>query len=258
MTSMEADFLPFAFQESVSTRRAWTALSHGDKDRYVRLRTQFITTFQESKSKGKALSDSTFRREVQAVVDFTGYSETRREERSIVAGLACGGHCLAINNRELKKLLGRCKSSINGSFQRMGYCVVKGCGKARECVLSLLPSLHRDAGALRQWTVRYSDNPLLTTPDRPPDFTVAAASDGCLDSAKSDEGQPTNSGEQTDASPDDGARRTVVREPVRFWDDLFLEDDQFATFLAHENEVRTERGIHGCELNGTDGSGTTL
>jgi hypothetical protein len=246
---METDFLPFAFQDSVSTRRAWTTLSDSDKDRYVQLRTQFIAAFQESKSKGKALSDSTFRQEVQAVVDFTGYSEPHREERSIVAGLACGGHHLAINNREMKKLLGRCKSSINGSFQRMGYSVVKDCAKARECVLSLLPSLHRDAGALRQWTVRYSENPLLTTPDLPPDFTFAAHSD----SAKSDESLMPNSGEQTDASPDDAARKTTGREPVHFWDDLFLEDDQFAAFLAHENETRTDRGIHGADLNATDG-----
>jgi hypothetical protein len=246
---METDFLPFAFQESVSTRRAWTALSHSDKDRYVQLRAQFIAAFQESKSKGKALSDSTFRQEVQAVVDFTGYSELHREERSIVAGLACGGHSLAINNRELKKLLGRCKSSINGSFQRMGYSVVTACAKARECVLSLLPSLHKDAGALRQWTVRYSDNPLLTTPDHPPDFAVVAPSDGCLDSMKSDEGQTATS----DTSTNDVARRAAGRESVHFWDDLFLEDDQFATFLAHENEMRAERGIPGCDLNGTEG-----
>jgi hypothetical protein len=255
---MEADFLPFAFQESVSTRRAWTALSHNDKDRYIQLRTQFIAAFQESKSKGKALSDSTFRMEVQAVVDFTGYSESHREERSIVAGLACGGHCLAINNRELKKLLGRCKSSINGSFQRMGYSVVKACTKARECVLSLLPSLHRDAGALRQWTVRYSDNPLLTTADRPPDFATAAASDTGLDSTKSDEGQATNPGEQTGARPDDAARRGFGREPVHFWDDLFLEDDRFAAFLAQENEMRTEPGIQDCDINETEGSVGTL
>ena len=219
----------FTFQESLSIRRAWTSLSQSDKERYMQLRTRFFAAFQESKSRGKGLSDTAFCSEVQAVVDFTESSDTNREERSIVAGLACCGRYVAVNNRELKRLTSRCKSSINGSFQQMGYSGIRATAKSRECVLSLIPSLRTDAGALRQWTARFSHNPVLTTPDSPPEFESGQSA---RDAVKSDE--------SVDAVGEEIARRPNERDAIRFWDELFLEDDQFASFIARDQRAASD------------------
>jgi hypothetical protein len=61
---------------------------------------------------------------------------------------------ICVNTRQLKDFLGRCKSSINGSFQQLGYVAVPTKSKARTCVLSLLPGLVNEPNILRQWTVR--------------------------------------------------------------------------------------------------------
>jgi hypothetical protein len=226
---MDNDFMLFTFQESLSVCRAWTSLSQTDKERYMRLRSKFLAAFQESKSRGKGLSDSAFCSEVQAVINFTESSDTNREERSIVAGLACCGPYVAVNNRQLKRLTGRCKSSINGSFQQIGYSGIRAAAKSRESVLSLVPSLRTDAGALRQWTARFSDNPVLTTPDRPPEFESGQSSG---DTVKSDE--------YVDAGGEEVTRRPNERDPIRFWDELFLKDDQLSSFVARDQRAASD------------------
>jgi hypothetical protein len=72
------------------------------------------------------------------VLKFLEYSESHREERCILAGIAFAGPFICVNTRLLKSFLGRCKSSINGGFQQMGYVAIKTKTKARGCVAAVL------------------------------------------------------------------------------------------------------------------------
>jgi hypothetical protein len=55
----------------------------------------------------------------------------------------------------LKAFLARCKSSINGSFQQLGFIALRSKAKARDCVLIVLPALHNQQTIARQWTARF-------------------------------------------------------------------------------------------------------
>jgi hypothetical protein len=85
---------------------------------------------------------------------FVTASELQREERAIVVGLAVSGDYIVVNTWQLKNLIGRCKSSINGCFRSLGYQAFPTQAKSRQCVLDILPSLRTNPGALRQWTAR--------------------------------------------------------------------------------------------------------
>jgi hypothetical protein len=94
-----------------------------------------------------------FMKEVLAVLQYIERSTENAEVRSIVTGLCFHGPFVCINTRALKGILCRCKSSINGLFQELGY----GQWRARydrEFVLLAMPSLKKDPGMLRQWTIR--------------------------------------------------------------------------------------------------------
>jgi hypothetical protein len=73
-------------------------------------------------------------------------------EGRLLVGVAFAGPYICVNTRQLKLLVSRCKSSINGSFQQLGYTSMRA--KSGELLGGILPSLAKEAAALRQWTVR--------------------------------------------------------------------------------------------------------
>lgn len=162
----------FAFHDSIRTTRAWDLLPEADKEIYTTLRTAFQSTTKSTSREQKKIQ---FKSEIRSILDFIESSDRDREDRSIVSGIAFTGPFICVNTRQLKNLIGKCKSSINGCFQQLGYVAVKTKPKARTVVLSILPSLHGDPGAQRQWTVRYHPgDPLFIskyTSDEYPEMT---------------------------------------------------------------------------------------
>jgi hypothetical protein len=137
--------------ERLSTKRAWSALSSDDKQMYLTLRRNFL----QRTTSTDIPNTSRFYQDIQAVTTYINRSPDNRETRAIVVGLAMSGQFLAVNTRQLKNLLGRCKSSINGCLRHLGYFGFNTKQKSRNCVLDILPSLKTDPGALRQWTARF-------------------------------------------------------------------------------------------------------
>ena len=136
-----------------SSQAAWAALTRADQDEFGRVRSELHLS-QNSAQKDKRLVQ--FPLELASVLAFIDRSPHGVEERSIAAGASFAGPFIAVNTRHLKHFIGRCKSSINGCFQLIGYPTVRVKAKARECVLACLPSLANEPAALRQWTVRYA------------------------------------------------------------------------------------------------------
>ncbi|KAK8899011.1 hypothetical protein M9Y10_001307 [Tritrichomonas musculus] len=129
----------------------WDRLTADDKAEFFRLRNQ-LHSYQ--KPTGKDPRVVTFRKELLSVLQFTERDEAHREERCILTGIAFAGPLICVNTRLLKSFLGRCKSSINGGFQQMGYVAIRTKGKARTCIVTVMRSLTSDPALLRQWTVR--------------------------------------------------------------------------------------------------------
>jgi hypothetical protein len=77
-----------------------------------------------------------------------------RDSRCVICGIAAAGGFVCVNTQQLKRLIGRCKSSVNSGFQQISYDVVRNRAKARDALWAIVPDVRADAGSLRQWTVR--------------------------------------------------------------------------------------------------------
>jgi hypothetical protein len=133
----------------------WNQLSSDDKSEFLKLRAGFR---QGQKVSSKDRRVITFRRELLMVRDYLERSDSNREARCVIAGVCFAGPYVCINTRQLKSFLSRCKSSINGSFQQLGYVAIRTKCKAKSCVLAALPSLRSQQDLLRQWTVRWTSD----------------------------------------------------------------------------------------------------
>lgn len=129
----------------------WENMALKDKTEFIQLRDSF---HQNQKTSVKDRRLVSFSNEMQMVLNFTEKNDTYRENKCILIGVAFAGPFICVNTRQLKTFLGRCKSSINGSFQQLGYVALRTKSKARNCVLSVLPSLSNESNLLRQWSVR--------------------------------------------------------------------------------------------------------
>ena len=130
----------------------WMRLTLEDQAEFIKLRNQFLAT---SKIAAKDRRVVAFRHELIITLHYVERSPLNIEERSILTGICFCGPLIAVNNRQFKFFSGRCKSSINGSFQQLGYSAVKTKSKAKACIKDLLPSLTNFPQIIRQWTIRY-------------------------------------------------------------------------------------------------------
>jgi hypothetical protein len=162
------------FEESISITRSWMALPAQDKCRYSQLREVFLHRSLRDKPDTGALFES----EIQSVRQFVDYSPIGREDRAIIAGLAMSADLVAVNTRQLKNLIGRCKSSINAGFHRLGFAPIRAKPQVRERVLAALPLLRQDPASLRRWTVRVAD---ATEEAAQPGEIQETAEDGGID-----------------------------------------------------------------------------
>jgi hypothetical protein len=137
----------------------WNSLTADDRSEFIRLRSHFHQCQKCSSSDRRGV---TFSKELQVVLSFIERSPDNMESRCIVTGICVAGPVICINTRQLKVFLCRCKSSINGILQELGYLAIRTRTKTRQAIQVCLPSLDRDADLLRQWTVRYvSDGSLF-------------------------------------------------------------------------------------------------
>lgn len=165
----------FSIGDSLSIGEAWNALSSEDQQTYLSMRNDFQ---KESKPSRKDRKTAIFKKEIQMIIDFIEHSPDGREARSIVSGIAIGGSFICVNTRQLKNFIARCKSSINVSFQDIGYIAVKTKAKAKSVVSTVIPSLTGNAGFLRQWTCRFCPTlPLFQSRFIFPDFPPISDSD---------------------------------------------------------------------------------
>ena len=75
-------------------------------------------------------------------------------KRCLVCGVVWLSTGIAINTRQLRLLINKCKSSINGSLHRMGYSSFTSRGDTDSELIHKLPMLENNFAELRQWTVR--------------------------------------------------------------------------------------------------------
>lgn len=141
--------LPSFFCDLSTNHDVLSLLPQDEKLQYIKMR----ETFQSEQVHPS--HQSRFREQIEQIFRWVDARSVQRQVRGLIAGLISCGAWICVNTRQLQKLLGRCKSSINHGFQQLGYCSMKSNTRSQECLLAALPCLVKDQWLSRQWTVRY-------------------------------------------------------------------------------------------------------
>ncbi|KAK8896253.1 hypothetical protein M9Y10_014150 [Tritrichomonas musculus] len=131
--------------------RYWNLLSAEDRYKYTVMRAEMSSPSNKNQRNKRI---ETFSDALDKIKNFAIRDESDDWKRCLVCGICWLPEGIAINTHQLKILIFKCKSSINGSLQKMGYNVTLGRTEAANAMTSSIPFLKNSSSELRQWTVR--------------------------------------------------------------------------------------------------------
>jgi hypothetical protein len=135
------------------------ALSEGGRSRYGAL--------HSSLSLSRATRHRTFDECLSQIRGFTVRDDGDDKLRSVVCGVFWLPDGVAINVRQLRLLMGKCKSSVNSSLQKIGFSVTLRRTEIVAGITSHLPFLLDHPAELRKWTIRRRPG-FVSPPPGPP------------------------------------------------------------------------------------------
>ena len=129
----------------------WDHLQESDKQQYNIMKT-LLSSSQTKNRRNK--SAETF----QDVLDTIKLYVVRGDDNDLYRGIVCGIYWInddiVINTRQLRLLLDKCKSSINGSFQMIGYLSPSSSTDTTPILSKTFPFWKDNFKEIRQWTIR--------------------------------------------------------------------------------------------------------
>ncbi|KAH0787822.1 potassium/sodium hyperpolarization-activated cyclic nucleotide-gated channel 1 [Histomonas meleagridis] len=122
-----------------------------DQADYTKLKEALTSRYCRNR-RGKRLE--TFVESLNAIRNFCVRGKEDDWKRCLVCGIFWIPNGIAINTRQLGIFIDRCKSSINGSLQKMGFSAIQNHENSTSIVLKVIPFLTNNYAELREWTVR--------------------------------------------------------------------------------------------------------
>lgn len=130
----------------------FSILTPEDQQGYFDLKDNLRDSNRNNKKKNGI---DTFADLLQMIKKYAFQSSTDVWKRFLVCGIAwTQNDYVAINTHQLHLLLGKCKSSINGSLHRLGYSALGFRGESSSELVDTIPFLKTSFQELRQWTIR--------------------------------------------------------------------------------------------------------
>ena len=129
----------------------WNYLSPQDKYQYIYLQNSFNQACTKNK---RNMRIDNFQRSLQTLQQYCLRGDGHDWRRCLVCGICWLPDGVAINIRQLTLIVGRCKSSINGSFQKMGYDVIDSRCTVLNAIENIIPILKGNNQETRQWNIR--------------------------------------------------------------------------------------------------------
>ena len=126
-------------------------LSKEDQAMYVSLRNG-LSSHACRNRRGKRLE--TFSEMMNTIKQYCIRSSDSDWKRCLVCGVCWLPTGIAVNTRHLSLLTDKCKSSINGSLQKMGYNTVQCRTEYSQPLIDQIPILKNNFNELREWTIR--------------------------------------------------------------------------------------------------------
>ncbi|EAX92155.1 hypothetical protein TVAG_383280 [Trichomonas vaginalis G3] len=139
----------------------WDLLTEQDKMSYKYLRQTLASPRCKNRRNRSA---KTFNDILEAIKKFVVRGDGRDHDRALVCGVCWLRNSIAINTRQLRLILSKCKSSINGSFQTLGYGTIPNGTESSAELIKYFPEFEGNFNELRQWTVRQLNNQVATPP----------------------------------------------------------------------------------------------
>jgi hypothetical protein len=130
----------------------WEFLSDSDKASYLQLKREFT---EPGMRNGRNIRLESFDGFLEAIRHFAERKDDQDWRRFLVCGVCWMDDAIAINTRQLRILISKCKSSINGSLQKMGYTTNMSHSESWKVLFPHIPLLKDHFSELRQWTIRY-------------------------------------------------------------------------------------------------------
>lgn len=134
------------------TPQYWDLLSEPDRAGYNQLKHDF-TAGNIKRVRNNRLE--TFEEILEAIRHYAERKDDDDWKRFLVCGVCWMDQAIAINTRQLRLLVSKCKSSINGSLQKMGYTTNMSHSESWKILFPHIPLLKDHFSELRQWTIRY-------------------------------------------------------------------------------------------------------
>lgn len=131
-------------------------LAEQDKIEYFKLKSSLEIT---SVKRNRGHRIEAFGAILDEIRQFVDKGDENDWKRSLVCGVCWMDNMIAINTRQLRFLVTKCKSSINGSLQRLGYLTNPSHAESWKMFISKIPFLKDNYNELRQWTIRCKNNP---------------------------------------------------------------------------------------------------
>ena len=131
-------------------------LSEYDRIQYSYLRMNLSTPLNKNQRNKRV---ETFADSLSAIKLFCVRGDQDDWKRCLVCGVAWLGDNVAINTRQLRLLIFKCKSSINGSLLKMGFNVTVGRTETSHEIVQQFPIIRDNTSEIRQWTIRRRAEP---------------------------------------------------------------------------------------------------
>lgn len=135
----------------------WDLLNNADKEAYNKMR---IALSSPACKHRRHHSNELNREIVNTIKSFVVRNDADDWKRALVTGIVWLPNAIAINTRQLRLLLSKCKSSINALFQKLGYYTIPTTNDYSSSIISCFPLLKDNFPELRKWTIR-----LISPPD---------------------------------------------------------------------------------------------
>jgi hypothetical protein len=147
----------------------WNLLSEPDKMAYGHMRQSLSSSAcKHRRHHSKEINQDNLTR----LRGFVMRGDADDWKRALVCGVCWLNGAIAINTRQLRLLMSKCKSSINAMFQDIGYATVPTTSDYGGALAAFFPVIKDNFAELRKWTIR-SAKPVQNTENVPETEKVA-------------------------------------------------------------------------------------
>lgn len=126
-------------------------LDSDDLRDYLILRNKFLSEIAKS-PRGEKIE--VFTNRLNEIRRYVVRNDGNDWKRSFATGIIFLGDSIAINIKQLINLLGKCKSSINGSLHQLGYVARPASKESDEELLNTVPFFSENRREIKKWTIR--------------------------------------------------------------------------------------------------------